>query len=270
MFKDTGITPGLLAEFERHGIVIVHDLDEAKQAYQAGRIDEFCGGAAIRLEHIVHTWKGPGAPWSVLEGAQVLDLASGSVNYQLAGRTFSPDFARLCAVNGAHITAIDLKPQGNPDQQLFSWAAEDLVEAVMNESLASLPALQGKSFDLIHSSGFVGNNFSPDLTWQLSRYRIGLTDFEKLFVRQAGGLLAKKGIMRLGVADGVCREIYYTKWGKSIRHLTVYDPFSHLSPRARENLVDLIKQFRQDSDFMAVHGGLDANEVLRAITSSKT
>lgn len=213
MFAEMEMTPELLEEFRRQQIVLAHSENEVYDRERDLKSEcKTAGIAAIRLNHILETWKGRNTSWSVLRGLRVLDLASGSgyTRYWF-GDIWYPQFARLCAVNGADVVAIDSCPQCGLDQQLFTWAAEDLVAAVIDGGLGSLPVLQGRQFDLINSANFIGANSCPELPHQLSRYHVGFDDYEQRFVDQTAGLLVKGGVMSLDLWDKKLDHIIHTK-----------------------------------------------------------
>lgn len=213
MFREMEMTPELLEEFRRQQIVVAYSSREVRDREEELKSEwKTAGIEASRLNHILETWKGRNTPWSVLRGLRVLDLASGSgYTRDWFGYIWYPQFARLCAVNGADVVAIDSNPQRGLDQQLFTWAAEDLVAAVMDGGLGNLPVLQGKKFDLIDSANFIGGNYCPELPQQLSRYNIGVDDYEQRFANQAGTLLSEGGVMSLDIWDKNFDRIIQTK-----------------------------------------------------------
>lgn len=152
--------------------------------------------AASALDYILGKWKGFDAPWSELQGKRVLDLAAGSASITPSG-VWYPHFSRLCAINGADVTAIDLNPQSGLDKTMFTWASENLVDVVLNGGLQGLQILQGKEFDLIHSANFIGFNFSPQLHDQLMLRGLSRCGFEEAFQDQARRLLTDGGVMSL-------------------------------------------------------------------------
>lgn len=127
-----------------------------------------------------------------------------------------PHFARLCAINGANVTAVDITPQGGYDTRLFTATSTDLVSAVIADNLPSLPEIADHQFDIIHSSNFVGN-MPHYIMMQLIRLGVGIKEFEGRFFNQAGKLLAEEGIMSLDLRDQG-KLIYHTKKeGKLVR-----------------------------------------------------
>jgi hypothetical protein len=117
------------------------------------------------------------------------------------GTHYYPHFSRLCAINGANVVAVDASSQRGLDEAMFTWAAADLIKVVLGQGLRSLPVLQGKEFDVVHSSDFVGFNPCPTLWSQLFNHGTRVDEFEKLFFQQAGELLTEGGVMYLGNHD---------------------------------------------------------------------
>jgi hypothetical protein len=146
------------------------------------------------LRTAIDTWISPEAPWSVLEDQYVLDIASGSVSSE-----YPPWFSRVCAVFGAHVYSIDLKPQEGVDARLLHWASADVIKTVLSDGIASIPLLKGRSFDLIHSYRFVGSNPDFDALRILEARSVSLNDFREKFIRQAFGLLKPNGYMDVDI-----------------------------------------------------------------------
>jgi len=161
---------------------------------------------------------------NILKGVRILDIGSGSVNSNyrdLDGfyRYYMPYFAEIAAINGAEVTAVDIKPQAEYHQKLFTGIQADIVEQVTDGNLAAIPGLKGKKFDIIASRNFVGVNNTPELDHLLLLddhiYRIRgelvvIDDFEAKLVQQLEPLLAEGGIIDLGQRrDG--KWIFYRK-----------------------------------------------------------
>lgn len=220
MLTEREITPELEAELRRQHIIVAHSEAEVREKTRAIKdVLMTADVEASSLELILRRWKGYGTPWSVLQGMRVLDLAAGSrYSRDFFGDAWYPQFARLCALNGAEVLAIDINPQGGFDKELFTWVSADLVAVVVNGGLQSLPELQGKKFDLINSANFIGHNFCPELPNYLARHRVRMSDFEKYLADQAGELLAEGGAMYLGFRDpdNHYSQILHTRKGAEI------------------------------------------------------
>lgn len=214
MFLDQEMTPELVLAIQEQMIVIAHSKAEAEEKTIDVRTSPHTTAnlAASSLQGILDIWKGPNTPWSVLKGKRVLDLASGSgYSRDLSGCIWYPQFARLCAINGADVVAIDFYPQRGLDQKLFTSADADLVNVVLGTGLKSMPVLAGREFDLIYSENFVGVNYYQDLFNRLTYKGIRMRDFEKAFLNQAGELLAEGGLLSLDTTDKNGLPIRYTR-----------------------------------------------------------
>lgn len=204
MFLDQEMTPELVQAMQEQMIVIAHSKAEAEEKTMDVRTSPHTTAnlAASSLQDILDIWKGSNTPWSVLNGTRVLDLASGSgYSRDLSGGMWYPQFARLCAINGADVVAIDFYPQRGLDQKLFTWADADLVNVVLGKGLRSVPVLAGREFDLIYSENFVGVNPYQDLVDRLVHKGIMMRDFEKALLNQAGELLAEGGLLSLDTTN---------------------------------------------------------------------
>lgn len=191
------------AAFFRQGIIIAYSQREAKKRAIESGIET--DSASSYLSDIVRKWKGPKVSWSMLKGARVLDLGSGS------SEGHRPHFARLCAINGARVMAIDVNPQSKVDQELFDSIAANLVDVVLDRGLKNLPALKGSEFDIINSTNFVFFNFAPGLDGDLSRRGIEMKQFEEMLFAQTCEVLAVDGIMTLDQRESNYEQIFYTK-----------------------------------------------------------
>src|SRR5581483_7559848 len=110
------------------GIIVAHNRDELSSKAKGVPNEFYLITAGADLDDILERWGKQGNWDQVLKGKRVLDLGAGSVNSRYQGRDWTPDFARLCAVNGAQVTAVDINPQGPEDKQLFTEFQADLVE----------------------------------------------------------------------------------------------------------------------------------------------
>jgi SAM-dependent methyltransferase len=169
-------------------------------------------GSDSQLDIILRAWK-EDASWYQLLGLRVLDIASGSVLSSSFLSDWDPQFSRICAHNGARVIALDINTQSENDSKLFTWMKTDLVEVVLGGGLHSLPILQNKQFDLIHSSNFVGNNPSPDLEKRLSQLDVDTREFEMRLFAQAEEILAEGGAITLDPYEG----IYAKRGGKIVQ-----------------------------------------------------
>ncbi len=146
------------------------------------------------LRTAIANWISPDAPWSVLKGQYVLDIASGSLASE-----YPPWFSRTCAVFGAQVFSVDVKPQEGVDARLLHWVSADVIQTVISGGLRSIPILSGRTFDLIHSHRFVGSNPDFDALRVLSARGVQLDDFREKFLRQAYDLLAPDGYMDVDI-----------------------------------------------------------------------
>jgi len=160
----------------------------------------------LTIETLLEAWTGNYSPdWSVLNGANVLDIGAGSY---LNGDHGAPWFARVCAVNGARVVVTDILPQSEVDIKLFEAIIdEDIIPPVLAGQFAQLPQLQGRTFDIIHSMNLVGFNPDPRLEGALNNLGVRLSEFEESLVRQTRALLNTGGVMYLGqLYGGVYRK----------------------------------------------------------------
>lgn len=192
-----------------------HNLDDLTQKTEGLREDVKIAidNVGLDAQMLMRKWKGENS-WEELKGKKVLDLASGSA---LGKIQWNPYFSRLCAYNGASVTAVDILPRADPDQKLFRGVTADLVSTVMKAKLAEI--LGNESFDVIHSYSFVGFNPSPDLLEKLDKVKITEKDFRQALLEQSFGLLSEGGIISLDEKDyGKGEFVYYTKReGKLVR-----------------------------------------------------
>lgn len=192
------ISPQDRRMMEQEGILFVHSKEELrKYGYNAT-------GQTIEL--LLGAWTGTPYPdWSLLNGANVLDIGAGS---HLNGDNGAPWFARICAVNGANVVIADILPQSEADQKLFeSIIDEDIIPSVMSGQLAQLPQLQGRMFEIIHSMNLIGFNPDPGLERELKRQGINLAKFESCLVQQSKDLLTEGGVMYLGQFRGLYKKV---------------------------------------------------------------
>lgn len=202
----------------------VSRIDQALQAHNLGDLIErtadldrsikiAINNTGLDLEVLMKKWKGEDS-WGELEGKKVLDLASGS---GLGQPQWQPFFARLCANNGAIVTAVDILPQTGSDKKLFHGVTADLIPAVMERKLSEI--VGNERFDIIHSYSFIGFNPSPDLLERLEELKITEIDFVKVLLDQSLNLLTEGGIISLDEKNSVERKtIYHTKKeGKLVR-----------------------------------------------------
>lgn len=212
MLQEQELTQGSLRPSRSEQIVFAFSLGEL--SIKIG--DMPFGGpiiiAGIELELLLEKWKGKSGAWGELRRKKVLDIASGSAanSYALLDEKWYPHFARLCAVNGALVTAIDEYPQVGSDVKLLRGIRTNLIPAVVDGKLAELVGIQER-YDIIHSAAFVGYNFSPQLLNELRRLKISMEDFRQALFRQSFDLLAEGGIISLEEEDENRELVYYTK-----------------------------------------------------------
>lgn len=143
-----------------------------------------------------------------------MDIGSGSAIAKEF--VWHPYFARLCAVNGAKVTALDIRPQSDLDAELFHSIPVDLIPVVTEGRLAEI--LDEKEYDFIHSSEFVGVNPAGELLALEMNSNFSVPDFEGRLFEQCSDLLAEGGVMYLDQVDEKGQGIYYTKKvGKIVR-----------------------------------------------------
>lgn len=201
----------------------VSRIDQALQAHNLGDLIErtadldrsikiAINNTGLDLEVLMKKWKGEDS-WRELEGKKVLDLASGS---GLGQPQWQPFFARLCANNGAIVTAVDILPQTGSDKKLFHGVITDIVKTVMGGRLSQV--VENINFDIIHSSSFVGVNPSPELQERLERLKIREGDFRQALLDQSFGLLSEGGIISLDEKNPQKKEYisYAKKEGKLV------------------------------------------------------
>lgn len=209
-------------ELRRQKVVVAYNRGEAwregLELQDEGSSDIPADVAASLLDLLLIRWKGLNTQWSKLRGKRVLEIASGSASGKTASGDWYPHFARLCAINGADVVALDARPQVGIDRILFTSEVVDLVDAVLSRGLPSLPVLEGRKFDLIHSANFIGRNCLPQLPEQLSLKGVSLTEYSQALHDQAGSLLADGGIMNL-VADVGYNQTFYTRQGSTVVEL---------------------------------------------------
>ncbi|OGE66033.1 hypothetical protein A3H85_00475 [Candidatus Daviesbacteria bacterium RIFCSPLOWO2_02_FULL_40_8] len=158
--------------------------------------------AGRRVSGLLRSWNnGVDTPWSELDGVRILDIGSGTAdNY-----VWSPYFARICSVNGAEVTAIDINPQIGSDQRLFVNITTDIVSLVAEGKFKEHPLLKNRKFDIINSTNLVGINRYLGLfdeydkncrqkgTWR----KFTFCDFEEMLMAECETLLAEGGILDL-------------------------------------------------------------------------
>ncbi len=213
MFLEGEITPQLEELMKHAGIVMARNYGELPDESSGLPIDTIIGlsEAGKDLNLLLGNSSLDRRPWDELRGKRVLDLGAGSIHSGSFLKRYPPCFARICAINGAEVIAIDIHPQGEVDNQLFTGVRADLVEVVFGKGLQHHPALKDKKFDLIHSSDFVGLNSSPDLDRQLLNENMFIDIFERRLLFQCAILLAEGGIMTLDIRGEHLLPIFYRK-----------------------------------------------------------
>lgn len=242
MFKEREFTPELAASLRKAGVVIASNGLELMEKSQGIDVNHnWLMHAGATLDMLLWKWMGLHTLWSELRGKHVLDIASGSAGKNRA--RYHPHFARLCAVNGADVTVIDINAQGEVDNQLFTSIQADLVRVVTGPGLQNYPSLVGRSFDLIHSSRFVGANPEPSLDRQLSHRRdMSVEEFGVMLLTQCIPLLAEGGIMSLDMIRDH-HLVIYRKVNGEIEETRAYN--THGSNRVRTNLK--LRKFDENS-----------------------
>lgn len=195
-----GFSPFTQEEMRKQNIIFASDGSEAMVKSREVNGGELIVCATGDLDFLLNRWlhtDGNFPSWTQLNGVRVLDLAAGSCHTKHADLTYYPHFSRLCAVNGAEVVAIDIKPQSDYDKMLFKSIRADIARLVQEGQLSEISELSGKTFDIIHSSSFVGWNPDPALEHQLSYMRMELAEFEEKLILECLKLLAEGGVMSL-------------------------------------------------------------------------
>lgn len=200
-------------------IIIAHSLGELTKLTEGLPYSDDINYNGLLLENLIKKWKGRSNAWEELKGKKVLDLGAGSALHKEMPEPghikWYPHFARLCAVNGAKVTAVDKLPQTGPDVELFHSVAADLLPIVMEGRLAEI--LDEKEYDVVHSASFVGVNADSDLLVRLRSLGIKEENFERKFFEQCASLLAEGGVMFLDQSDSKGEAYYTKKEGKLVR-----------------------------------------------------
>lgn len=189
------------------GVIVAHSLDELEEKAKGLPYYYDINSHGIVLDTMIRKWRGRQESWEVLKGRRVLDIGSGSA----IGKEFvwHPYFARLCAVNGAKVTALDISPQSDLDAELFHGITVDLIPIVVEGRLAEI--LDEREYDFIHSSEFVGVNPAGELQVLEMNSSFSVRDFEGRLFAQCSALLSEGGVMCLDQADQNGQGVYYTK-----------------------------------------------------------
>lgn len=223
-----GLSPGLLEELKKHQIVFVRGKDELRKVREGMPHSIGILNAESAIDFMLLLWKGS-TRWEQLQGARVLDIGSGSA--------FSPDilppfrryphFARICAINGAIVTAIDKYPQLDFDKTLFTATEMNIVPPVLEGTFSQVPELQSAQFDMIQAEALVGQNPDPmlfegqdhpkifelqikDFVGKNKYVRVlGAKEFTELLKRQCAPLLAEDGVLYLGERDTSSYRLKY-------------------------------------------------------------
>lgn len=223
MFRTEDLTPGDLAEFQTNRVPIATNLLDLEVAVKDFYGRDFAMNAGYRINELIRKWKGEKLPWSCLQGAKILDVGSGSSGNLLT----QPYFARLCAVNGAVVMAIDQGFWSDLDQKLFSSISVDIVPYILEDRLVDIEGLDAGSFDIVNSTNFIGSNPDPNIFEGLKRRRQKVPDiyiFENIAAAQMTTLLADGGIVDVDLEPmGRFREVYYRRIDdKVVRELVPY------------------------------------------------
>lgn len=178
----------VMSKFKRLGLK-----ETDKHNYVSREIED----AASHLDNIIKEWR-EDSSLETLEGARILDIGSGTAETDDSGHLWWPYFAEIAAVNGAEVTALDIRQQTEFHQRLFTGIQMDIAELVINGELAEHTALQGKEFDIIAAKNFVGSNPAPEID-RLVRDELGvsLDNFQAALVEQLKPLVAEGGIIDL-------------------------------------------------------------------------
>ena len=145
--------------------------------------------------------------WSVLKGLRVLDIGSGSMNSASQFMIYYPQFARLCAMNGAKVTAIDNVKQSSFDHTLFREIVTDVIPSVNEGRFSQVTGLAGEEFDIINSRYFVGWNPDPHVYNRLHNSFKGLAAFESALIEECGKITAENGVVDLDFEDHYFRKL---------------------------------------------------------------
>lgn len=242
MLREAQFSAKVQRQMRAEGVVFAYSQTQASEQSAANRGNLYASASALnqRLREWkdIEDWE---APWNLLEGARVLDIASGSSigpKFQdrdierIFGDRFMkdyPHFSRLAAINGAQTIAIDISPQSEADQKLFTGVTLDVIQAVKEEALASLPQVKDGGFDIINSCNFVGDNTPPSFESQLRKYGFSTDEFEQALVDQLKPLLAEGGLMDLDLIKYIVKPLdwhrkrlnsyYYKKSGGEVTEI---------------------------------------------------
>jgi SAM-dependent methyltransferase len=196
-----GLSPFTQKELDYNNAVFATSFPDLKQkAKEYGDRDRWIYAAGANITSLLTAWKGQRDPaWSLLKGAKVLDLGSGANLMRQEG--YPPHFARLCAMNGAEVVAIDVRDQSPWDLRLFDGVKADIAQLVASHRLTTLPNLDGKKFDLINSHGLVGSNPAEGMVTAILQNELILHEFEDKLKTQLEEVLNEQGVMMLGEED---------------------------------------------------------------------
>ncbi len=121
--------------------------------------------AGMRIDRILHRLTGSRfgyGDWSQLKGLTVLDLGCGSESY-VKGGVYEPHLPRLLSENGAVVTGMDIGANRPSTGSDYTHIQIDIFDRILAGSLAGVEGIQGKTFDVINSMGFIGNAPAPAL-----------------------------------------------------------------------------------------------------------
>lgn len=202
-----GSSQGNKEALKSEGIILASNIDDYSRESKNIKPGEDGWAQALYLDELIRVWGKNNKDWkTALKGKKVLDIAAGSAySKDGTGHIWYPHFSRICAVNGADVTAIDINEQKGFDETLFKSIRGEIISMVTGEGLPQHPILQGQKFDIIYSNNFVGSNISPWLQDGLHNKGITYDDFFSKLKQQSESILAEGGVLRLGDRED-------TKW----------------------------------------------------------
>lgn len=225
MIRKEDFSPEMIGEFGNNGIYFVSDKAELEKV--CGRDPNLVAlkGFGYAIEQFLSDWRGEkGLPWTEMRGVRILDIGSGSDHRKARWKESPPPwFARICAVLGAEVTALDRFPQGYYDEKIFTGLAVELVPVVYDGGgISQIPELKGGKFDFIHSSNLVGWNYDPSLLSGLTgqqKSAYSPSGFERRLFGQCAQMLEAGGILDLDEIDFKGRNRVYKSLGDHLFEL---------------------------------------------------
>ncbi|RJQ27821.1 hypothetical protein C4577_00660 [Candidatus Parcubacteria bacterium] len=152
------------------------------------------------VEYLLWKWKGQNGVVNLnsLQEARVLDLGCGTVENGIKFRGSStPCFCHITALAGAYTVGVDSQKPLHGEAKWFNFAQADLVDIILNKGLQNIPAIKGKTFDIITAKCLLGDLIDPNILFRLHRLGIDSEDFEQSLLSQTRDLLDLDGIIAI-------------------------------------------------------------------------